>query len=391
MVILSSNRLALRRKISKGSRGAKKAVEIIDNPRWYLSTTSTGTNMFVIIASVTTAAWIESAVHNRLYGEFLSIIIVSPILLIFGEIIPRTLSQQKATEFAPKIAFLLWLASRIISPVTSIVFLASRIFYKRSKTRALEKQKIVTKDELELALKGSGKGSDLKKKEKKLIRKVFLLAKSDIQDVMVPLINVTGISDKSTVASAVKIINKTGYSRLPVFKDRIDNLVGVIHAFDLIGVTDPSLPIKHCIKNVPFVPELKRADDLLVFFQKERESIAIVVDEYGGAVGVVTIEDLLEEVVGEISDEHDQDKKNLARLGNNIFLVNACMEVEDVNERLNLQIPKEDYETIGGFILKQMGKIPVKGETLRYKNIIFTIKCADKRSIKEIIINISKD
>lgn len=391
MIILSSDRFKLRRKISQGSKGAKMALEIIDKPRWYLSTTSTGTNMFVIIASVTTAVWIESAIHTKIYGEFVTIILVSPILLIFGEIIPRTLSQQKATELAPRIAFPLWVASRIISPVTVIVFWTSRLFYKRSGTGGVIKQTIVTKDELELALKGSGRRSDLKQKEKKLIRKVFLLAKLNIQDVMVPLINVTGIQDTTTVVNAIKIIGKTGYSRLPVFKNRVDNFIGIIHTFDLIGVTDRLCTIKHFIRKVPFVPELKRADDLLVSFQNMRESIAIVVDEYGGAVGVVTIEDLIEEVVGEISDEHDQDVKQFAKVGNNIFFVNAGMEIEDINERFNLGIPKENYETIGGFLLKQMGKIPVTGETLRYKNIMFTIKRASERSIHEIIIHISKD
>ncbi len=391
MVILSSNQLKLRRNLSQGSKGAKKALEIMKKHRWYLATTSTGTNMCVIIASVTTAVWLESAVHNTTYGELLTIALLSPILLIFGEIIPRTLLQQKATELAPKIALPLWIASRVISPVTFLVFWASRLFYKRTRTASGIKQDIITRAEIELALKGSGRGSDFKKKEKKLIRNVFLLTKSNVEDIMVPLIHVAGIPDTSTVAHAIKIVSKTGYSRLPVFKNRVDNLIGIIHAFDLIGLQDTSSPIKSLIKTVPFVPELKRTDDLLVSFQNSKDSIAIVVDEYGGAVGVITIEDILEEVVGEIFDEHDQDIKQLSRIDNNIFLVKAGMEIEDLNDRLKLSLPKEDYETIGGFLLKHMGKIPAIGETFKYKHIMFTIKRASARSIHEIIIRKSKD
>jgi CBS domain containing-hemolysin-like protein len=311
--------------------------------------------------------------------------------LIFGEIIPRTLLQQKATELAPKIALPLWIASRVLSPVTFLVFWASRLFYNRKNAASGIKQDIITKAEIELALKRSGKGSDLKKKEKKLIRNVFLLSKSNVEDIMVPLIHIAGIPDTSTVAHAIKIVSKTGYSRLPVFKDRFDNLIGIIHAFDLIGLQDTSSPIKPLVKTVPFVPELKRTDDLLVSFQKSRDSIAIVVDEYGGSVGVITIEDILEEVVGEICDEHDQDIKQLSKIDNHTFLVKAGMEIEDINDRLKLSLPKEDYETIGGFLLKQMGKIPAIGETFKYKHIMFTIKRASARSIHEIIIRISKD
>jgi CBS domain containing-hemolysin-like protein len=391
MVILSSNQLKLRRSLSQGSKGAKKALEIMKNPSWYLATTSTGTNISVIIASVTTAVWLESAVHTPIYGEMLTIVLLAPILLIFGEIIPRTLLQQKATELAPKIALPLWIASRVISPVTVLVFWASRLFYNRKNAASGIRQDIITKAEIELALKRSGKGSDLKKKEKKLIRNVFLLSKSNVEDIMVPLIHIAGIPDTSTIANAIKIVSKTGHSRLPVFKDRVDNLIGIIHAFDLIGLQDTSSPIKPLVKTVPFVPELKRTDDLLVSFQKSRDSIAIVVDEYGGAVGIITIEDILEEVVGEICDEHDQDIKQLSKIDNNTFLVKAGMEIEDLNDRLKLSLPKEDYETIGGFLLKQMGKIPAIGETFKYKHIMFTIKRASARSIHEIIIRISKD
>ncbi|NQT10022.1 MAG: CBS domain-containing protein, partial [Desulfobacteraceae bacterium] len=169
-------------------------------------------------------------------------------------------------------------------------------------------------------------------------------------------------------------------------KDRIDNLTGVIFARDILDVPDTLANIGQFIRKAVFVPELKRADDLLISFQKTRDSIAIVVDEYGGSVGIITLEDILEEVVGEIRDEYDSETGQFVRLGKNRFLVNAAMEIEHANEKMNLNLPKEDYETIGGFLLKQMGKIPKKGETIIYKNIKYTIMQSNNRTIKEILI-----
>ena len=384
MVLIASNRLKLRQEIAKGTKGARLALNMINNQQWFLATTSTGTNMFVIISSIIAA----TCFHHffGIYGEPLTIIIMAPVLLMFGEIIPRTLFQQNATKIAPKIAKTLWIASRIISPVTYLAFWASRLFYGRPGQEAFKKQHLITREDLALILRVSGEESDLQKKEKKLIHRVFHLTESDVADVMVPLVNVIAIPDTATVKDTIKIIGQTGYSKLPVFKDRIDNLTGVIFARDLLDAPDIPAKIGQFMRKAVFVPELKRADDLLISFQKTHDSIAIVVDEYGGAVGIISLEDILEEVVGEIRDEYDSETGQFVSLGKNRFLVNAAMEIEHANEKMNLNLPKEDYETIGGFLLKQMGKIPKKGEIIIYKNVKYTIMQSSNRAINEILI-----
>ena len=386
MVLLSSNKLRLRRSIAQGSKGAALALKMIDNPRWFLSTTSTGTNMFVIISSVVTAVSLEP--FFKTYGELLTVIIISPVLLMFGETLPRTIFQQKATEIAPRIAYPLWIASRIISPVTFLVFQISRLFYNSLGKEILHRKEFITRKELELMLFVSGHGSDLKKKEKMLIKRVFHLAESNVSEVMIPLVHVTAVTDTASVKDVIKIVRRTGYSRIPVFKDRIDNLIGIVYAFDLLDAPDDAVIISQFIRKVPFVPELKRADELLLFMQKSGNSITIIVDEYGGSTGIITIEDILEEVVGEISDEYDQKVKHLVRLDKNRFLINARLEIEELNERLGLDLPKEGYETAGGFLLQQMGRIPKKGEKLLYRGISFTVTKSSSRSIHEIVISL---
>jgi putative hemolysin len=386
MVILSSNRIKLRQAAKRGHRGAARFLKLIEKPEWSLATTSTGTNMFVIIASIFAAVWLKGVFRHN--SELFTILIITPVLLIFGEILPRTVFQQKADELALKTASLFVYASIIILPVTYLVFWSSRAFYKLIGKDTLKQNFYISKKELELALSIDGDGSDLETGEKNLIRRVFHLFESNVSDVMVPLVDVTAISYKSTVGKAIKTFNSTDYSRLPVYKGRIDNLIGIIHPFDLINIADENAPIGPFIREVPFVPESKKAHDLLVMLQKTKNSIAIALDEYGGTVGIITIEDILEEVLGEINDEYDDDTKQFVRLGENRFLVNARMEIEHANEIMNLTIPKEDYETIGGFLLKQLGKIPRKGESVLFDNTRFTIRSSGKKSIHTVIVEI---
>ncbi len=386
MVIVSSNKTKLRHMAKKGNKGAAHFISLIEQPEWSLATTSTGTNLFVIISSVFTTVWFENVFQKN--SELLTFLIITPFLLIFGEILPRTIFQQKADELASRIAIPFFYISRIILPVTFIVFFASRLCYRLLGKGSSSHNPYISKKELELAISIDGEGSDLQTGEKKLIKRAFRLFESDVTDVMVPLVDVTAISSKATIGTAIDVINKTDYSRLPVYKGRIDNLIGIIHPFDLIHITDYNTQIGPFIREVPFVPESKKAHDLLILLQKTRNSIAIVLDEYGGTAGIITIEDILEEVVGEINDEYDDENKHFIKLGKNKYLVNARMEIENANETLKLGIPKEDYETIGGFLLKRMGKIPKKGETVTYNDIKFTIRSSGKKLIHSIIIEI---
>lgn len=386
MVILSSNRIKLQKNISKGSKGSSIALDMINNPKWFLATTSTGTNMCVIIASVVAAVFFNSVFKT--YAGAVTIITVSPFLLMFGEIIPRTIARKKATELAPVIARPLWVASKIIYPVTFMVYVISNFFYRSVGKENLEDLSFVTEKELELVLDSTGKASDLKTKEKEFILRVFHLVKSDVADVMVPLVNVSAISQDAGVKDAVRMINRTGYSRLLVFQDRVDNLIGIVHAFDLIDINGKDLKIRKIVRNVPFVSELQRAEEVLISLQKSRDSIAVVVDEYGGCVGIITIEDILEEVVGEIMDEYDVKEGGIIRLDKNRFLINADIEIEFFNEKFKLNIPKYDYETIGGFLLKNMGRIPFQGESFNYNNLEFYIHRAGRKSIKKVVVKI---
>ena len=384
MVLLSSRKMRLRRKRNEGSKGADLALKMIANSRWYLATTSTGTNMAVVVASVIAAMWFEKTLGP--YGELASILFLAPLLLMFGEILPRTIFQYRATEIAPKIAYALLVFSYVISPVTFLVFGVIRLFFPKSSGEPLKKRSFASREELEMLLNINAKGSDVKKKEKKLIQQIFQFTKTETGEAMIPLVKVAALPTTSTVGDMAELICKTGFSRIPVFKDRIYNMVGVVRAFDILSAEDPKASINQFVREVPYIPETKKLESLLIFLQKKRKSLAIVVDEYGGATGIITLEDVIEEVVGEIKDEYDHVATDVVKLQGNRYKINARVEIDDLNEQLNLAIPKDNYETLGGFVLKHMGRIPRPGETFSWEQVTFKISQANKRSVIEVIV-----
>ena len=201
---------------------------------------------------------------------------------------------------------------------------------------------------------------------------------------MVPLVRVAAVPDTLTVGQALDEFRASPFARFPVYQRRIDNLIGVLHGFDLLGEDDLSRPIKPLIRPLPYVSEFKKIDRLLTDMQRSGTHLAGVADEYGGTVGIVTIEDLLEEVVGEIADEFDQETPLYKKLREGHFLINARMELGALNEALHLDLPPGDYETLAGFLIAQSGDLPRVGEHIRYGNLRFTVRQADARTLKEV-------
>jgi putative hemolysin len=197
-------------------------------------------------------------------------------------------------------------------------------------------------------------------------------------------VRVAAIPDTATVAQALEEFRSTRFSRLPVYHRRIDNLVGVLHDFDLLGEPVSGRSIAPFVRPVQYVPEIKKVDRLLPEMQRQGIHLAVVVDEYGGTVGIVTLEDLLEEIVGEIDDEFDQAVSPFKKLGENHYIINARLEVEALNEALHLNLPPGDYETLAGFIISQVGDLPRAGEQVRWRHLRFVVRVVEARAVKEV-------
>ena len=224
-----------------------------------------------------------------------------------------------------------------------------------------------------------------------MIDRLFDFAHTTVKEAMIPLVEVEAVEDSAAVKEVVSLIRAKGYSRIPVYKERIDNIIGVINSFDLLDTALSEGPLTTFMRPVPYVPEVKPVDDLLIEMQKQRNHISIVVDEYGGAVGIITIEDILEEIVGEIQDEYDRDERLYHTIGENKYMVSSRMEVDQMCELLSLTLPEGDYETLGGFLLERFGHIPKPGEVLHFDNMTFTVLSSDERSIGRVKIEIEEE
>ena len=237
-----------------------------------------------------------------------------------------------------------------------------------------------------------GKGLD--KYAEEMVKGVLSLAESNVREIMVPRIDVVSISLDTPVGEIVRVISECGHSRFPVFHDTIDNIVGILYAKDLlrfVGKDDGALELEKIIRPAYFGPESKKLDSLLREFQRRRVHIAIVVDEYGGTSGIACLEDVIEEIVGEIQDEFDNETDEVVKISDDVYLCDARANLEWLNEELGLGLPEEEFDTLGGFVFDLFGKIPVKYEKMRYQNIDFIIQGMEGHKINTIKVVIHRE
>ncbi len=237
------------------------------------------------------------------------------------------------------------------------------------------------------------KSESLHEEEKDMIRGIVGLGKTTVKNIMVPRTDVVAVSIDQSFDDIVRTVIKSGHSRIPVYKDTIDNVIGFLYAKDLLPylVEKPEkVDIKKLLRPVLFVPEGKKIDELLKEFREKKVHIAVVVDEYGGMAGIVFLENIIEEIVGEIQDEYDNEEEEIKKVGENEYECDARMQISDINEILGIELPLDGSDTIGGFVFNLFGKIPKQGEKISYKNLDFKIEKMDGHKIKRIKIKIAE-
>jgi CBS domain containing-hemolysin-like protein len=393
IALLASDPNIIRPRERDGIPSARLALRLLDRPEWFLATTLTGT-ILCVTTSTALATSLLIGHFGPARGEWISVAIMVPVVLIFGEIIPKSLCRQNAETWAMTITPFIWVASWVLYP---LVFLISKIargaVYVLAGERGKTSLPYITKGGLKYLLLEEAADTDVKSSEKVMVERIFDFSEASVGRVMVPVSNVVALEDEATFGDAARLINETGFSRLPVYQGDIINVVGVVNAFDILKQLPASAarPVRSALRQLLYVPASKRAADLLLEMQKRGEPMAVVVDEYGGAVGIVTIEDILEEIVGDIRDEYDKREKACRRLGPGQYLVSAHIGIERLQEIIPLSIPEGPYETLAGYLLHQMGRIPRRMEQFRAGSVKFVIEDADRKSIKQVQIILPAD
>ncbi|MFH0900102.1 MAG: hemolysin family protein [Pseudomonadota bacterium] len=390
MALVSVNRALLRQRAADGDRAARLVEEFLAAPQLLFTTTLLGTNVSVVVAS--SVVTLTALAHAPDLGEVFAVAVLSPAILIFGETVPKTLFQQHADRLAPKIIYPLRVAAFVFHPVAivfgRIVSLAARLL------QVEERRALVTRDELRLLLEPSGgEPAAIPEGERTMISNVLEFSETTVYDVMVPLSEVAALSEDATLEEAAAEVADKQHTRIPVYRERVDQIVGFIHAFDILRAqaAGRSGAVAELARRPLFVPESRPAVDLLVELKRGRQQLAVVVNEYGGATGICTVEDILEEIVGEIEDEYDEAPPAIAAEAPGVWRVAARTPIDRVNEALKIELPEgEDFETVAGFVLDRLKRIPREGEALRCGNALLTVVAVSERAIEEVRIRVDR-
>ncbi len=385
--MVSANRATIQSLAENGNQRAKRAHKFLQNPEKLLATTLIGTNIATITFSVTTTLAITKLASAPPLGkELLAVVMVTPATLILGEIVPKTIFQHHANKIVLYIATPLQMCSLVLRPAVFVLGALARGVTKLLRgdsTRAL-----VTRAELEFLVDDLDTiHADISDEEREMIANVLDLSDATAEDVMVPLSEVTALSEKTSLKVAALEVEDKQHSRMPVYSNRVDDVIGVVHVFDLLQCKDKDSTVGQLARQPIFVPESRLAIDLLVDLQQTGEHIAIVVDEYGGTVGIVTVEDILEEIVGEIDDEHDANDAQIVLERPNVWRVDARCSVEKVNHKIGVELPESDeYETIAGLLLDHFKQIPLAGDSMVCEGVTIRVLQATEKAVRTIQI-----
>lgn len=387
--LLSSDRHSLEKGRKSGKRAAAVALRHLENLDYLLSTTQFGANLFLAAATTLATLFIARVQTHSSFGWFAAF---APVMLVFSDSLPKVVGRAFPEPISLLAAVPLWFFGQLCSPLLGLLSLYTT---RLSRTVGLGRQDSLsrrkrTREELHALLSETDDDSEIRLGQKRMIRKILDFSQQNVKKVMLPFVNVDAIAKDATVQEAIDMFETLRHSRLPVYDERIDNIVGILYFPDMFQCRDPDTEkVSRFMRAALFVPEIQQLETLTK--EMNDSEMAIVVDEYGGAVGVVTREDVLEEIVGDISDEWDEHALGVTEISQNTYLVQVNLGVHEVNERLDITVPKGDYETLSGFLLQQFNRIPTAGDELYFANFKVKVHRANEKAIETVIITVHRE
>jgi magnesium and cobalt exporter, CNNM family len=404
IALVSVRRSRIDQLVEEERSGARRVRRLLDEPGRFLAVSQLGLTFIGFFASAFAAVSLSEQLSGLLAGagvspgtaDGLALLIVTVLLalftIVFAELVPKTLALANAERFAIALSLPIEFLARAFGPViavlTGITNAVTRLFGAKVSNEAQ-----ITAEELRLIVERGGEQGVLEAEEEQMINAVIELGTRRVHEVMVPRTSMVALSAESTIETAIDEIVAEGHSRIPVYEDSVDEIIGIVYAKDLLpfvksGSPEPP-PIRTLLRTPVFVPESMTVDDLLHELQRRKVHIAIVLDEYGGTAGLVTIEDLLEEIVGEIQDEYDVEEPMIERLSDDQARVDGRASVDDLAELFETQVPLEDedeYDTVGGLIYHRIGGVPKPGDEVAVDGLRLTVESTDGRRVSKVLV-----
>ena len=387
--LMSLNKIKLRHMVDEGVPGAELVEKLTDDPNKLLGAILIGNNIVNIGASS-----LATILATNLFGSGgvgIATGVMTVLILIFGEITPKSIAKQKSEAVALKIAKFIQFVVMIFKPFVYILTAISSFFIRVLGGNPDEDEAFITEEELKTMVDVSEEEGVLENVEKEMIFNVFDFADLQVKDAMVQRVDVVSVSEEATYDEVMDIIKSEQFSRIPVYDQTIDNIIGILNVKDLVMIENPreDFNVTKYIREPFYTFEFKKVVELFKEMKKTRNHIAVGLDEYGGTVGLITIEDLLEEIVGEIEDEYDEEKTSIEQIRENEYLVDGSLRLHDLDDLLGVDIDSEEFDSVGGLMIGELGRMPEEKDEIQVENMKFVVESIDKNRIKKVRVFIS--
>jgi putative hemolysin len=411
IALITVKRHRLAQLVSEGNRGARIAQRLTDDPSRFLATIQIAITFLGFLASAVGAVALSGGlteliallpfVDDSAAGTISFVLITLLIALasiIVGELVPKTLALTFAERFALIVAQPIGLLDGILRPVVWFVSTLSNLLVRAFGGSERPQPGYLSTEELKMLVETGSEQGGIEHDEKEMIHGVIELAQTAVHEVMVPRIGIRAVEVNAPMDEVLDLIVRAGHSRIPLYEESLDNIVGILYAKDLLpylkldGRSEPEMDLRRLARPAVYVPETKAVDELLHEMQVAKRHMAIVVDEYGGTAGLITIEDIVEEIVGEIQDEYDVEESLVEPLssdGEVVFRLDGRVSMDDLRDLFDLpdaeEADEESYDTVGGFIVHRAGRIPLPGEVVQFRDVTLRVEAAEPRRVAKVI------
>ena len=404
MAIVSVNRNRIKMLADDGDKKASLLADLLEEPNKFLSTIQVGITLAGFFSSASAATGISEVIGASLsqlgipYAQSISLVVITLLLsyvtLVFGELVPKRIALQKSEQMAMLSVRPIVFVSKFAKPFVKLLSLSTNLLLRVIGMSDTDLEEKVSREEIKSLVDAGEEYGVINQIEKEMINSIFDFDDKLAKEVMTPRTEVYMIN--SQLPLSIEELLEENYSRIPVYEGDIDNIIGVLYLKDFLHeayqVGFENVGIKKLLHRPYFVPECKNIDQLFKELQKSKNHLAVLIDEYGGFSGIVTIEDLIEEVMGDINDEYDDDDPVIRKIDNDTYIVNGLISIKELNDKLQLNLDEEteDYDTLGGFLINQIDYIPSETEEcmVEYENLLFKVQCVKDKRIETVKIHI---
>jgi putative hemolysin len=406
IALISLNDNKVRVKAEEGDKKAIQIYNLLKEPSKFLATIQIGITLAGFLASAFAADTFAGRLVELIKStgipvsevllKNISVVVITLILsyftLVLGELVPKRLAMKKAETISKFVSGPITLLSVLTSPFVKLLTLSTNFVVRLCGVDPGQEDERVTEEEIRLLIDMGEEGGTIDQIEKEMLNNVFEFDNKIVTDIMTHRTDIVAIPIDASLMEIVELIDEEGFSRFPVYEEGIDNIVGILHAKDIINYIDTEqadksgFKLREIIRQPYYVPSSKKIDELFRELQKNKVHMAIIIDEYGGTAGIVTMEDLIEEIVGNILDEYDEEEPSFLKQDETTFIINGIVDLDLVSDFFNVKLPIDEYETLSGFVIGQLGRIPKEGECpeIEYEGLMFKVEAVEEKRISKV-------